>query len=262
MKTSNPKKHNYRAPGQSGQRLLYDARGERVKNSPLSNKYLRTLLFWILPYFVINGIIFLLVCSSPRIEVTVGDTDDYVSADVTFTVKSLLPVKDLEVSLESSPVEFTKDGNTYTCTVNNNGTFQVRATAINGMVKTSFSDIGVLDDTAPSVDESSSSISHGLLTFTINDTQSGVDFDSIYGIINDDEEDIVYPEDIDRELGLITMRIPYDTESINLHFADMVGNARAGRITVTVSGVETDQEDDSEAYTETEAEETESGSED
>ncbi len=246
---SNKSKRQYYVPSSSrNQKLLFDARGEMVKASLLSNKYVRFLLFWVLPYIVINAIIFILVCSTPKAEITVGDTDDYVSANVTFTVKSLLPVSELEVTLESSPVEYTKNGSTYTCKITQNGTFAVRTSSINGMTNTSFTDISILDDTAPSVSESSAAVSDGLLTFSISDTQSGVDFSSIYGIINEDEEQVVYPSEVDRDLGIVSMEIPSDTETIDLYFSDMVGNARTGKITITVNGLETEQSDDSDQY--------------
>lgn len=235
---------------QSG-RMLYDARGTRVKNtSPLSNKFVRLLVFWILPYLVINGIIFTLVCASPKVEITVGDTNNYVNADVSFTVKSILPVKNLEVSLESSPIEYERSGNKYTCSVNQNGTFTVKATALNGMQKSVFADVSVLDDTAPSVDEDSVSISQGILTFTVNDTQSGVDFSSIYAVCDGTDE--IKPSETDTALGIVSMKLPIATKSIELHFSDIVGNERTGRITVTVGGVETDNVEENEETAATE----------
>lgn len=221
-----------RSSGNSS-RILYDARGVRVKSSPLSNKYLRILLFYVLPYLVINGIILLLVCSTPSITVKVNDTNDYLTADVEFTVKSLLPLKELNVSLESEEVAYERDGSSYSCTVNKNGTFTVEAKSLNGMSHSSFTDISMLDDTAPSVDESSINYSRGVMTFNINDTQSGVNYDSIYGTLDDGET--IYPSDYDKELGLVTMKIPTMAESIDLHFEDMVGNAREGRISLSLS---------------------------
>lgn len=240
-KTTSKYEHNTGRRQQSA-KMLYDARGTRVKNTnPLSNKFIRTLLFWVLPYIIINGIIFTLVCSSPKVEITVGNTNDYVTAGVDFTVKSLLPIKELEVSLESSPLEYEKSGSKYTCTADHNGTFAVKATSINGMQKSVFADVSVLDDTAPSVDEDSVSITHGVLTFTVTDTQSGVDFNSIYGICDGEEE--IKPSEIDAALGIVSMELPTAAKTIELHFSDMVGNTRTGRITVTVGGVEADNVD-------------------
>lgn len=214
-------------------RILYDAHGVRVKSSPLSNKYIRVLLFFVLPYLVINGIILLLVCSTPRISVDVKDTDDYLTCEVDFTVKSLLPIKELTVTLESEEIPYEKNGSSYSCIADKNGTFSVEAKSINGMSRSSFTDVSMLDDTAPSVDEDSISYSRGVLSFNISDTQSGVNYDSIYGIINGEEE--LRPSDYDKELGLVTMNIPTMADSIELHFEDMVGNARSGKISLSIS---------------------------
>lgn len=221
-----------RPSGNNG-RILYDARGSRVKSSALTNKYLRFFLFYVIPYFVINGIILMLVCSTPRISVEVKDTDNYINTEVTFTVKSLLPLKMLNVSLESEPLEYEKSGKGYKCMVSKNGTFTVEARSTNGMSQVAFSDIGMLDDTAPSIDESSISINRGELTFNINDTQAGVDFDSIYAVVN--EAETIYPSEYDKSLGIVKFILPKNTEAIELHFEDIVGNARSGRISVTVS---------------------------
>lgn len=211
--------------------LLYDARGVRIKASPLSNKWVRALLFYVLPYIIINGIIFLLVCSSPSVNITVQETSDYVSSDVEFTVNSILPLRDLTVSLESEPLEYEKSGNTYTCNVSQNGTFMVQATAINGMQGREFVDVGILDDSAPSVDASSAEISGGVMTFLITDNQSGVDYDSIY-LVTDSGERIL-PSQIDKTLGSVRAEIPGDVSFIDLYYADMVGNEGSAHVNVT-----------------------------
>ena len=40
------------------------------------------------------------------------------------------------------------------------------------------------------------------------------------------------------------MQLPVAAKVIELHFSDMVGNARSGRITVTVGGVEADNDEE------------------
>lgn len=211
--------------------LLYDARGVRIKASPLSNKWVRALIFYVLPYIVINGIIFLLVCSSPSVTINVQETSDYVSSDVEFTVKSILPLRDLTVTLESEPLEYEKSGNTYTCNVSQNGTFMVQATSINGMLGREFVDVGLLDDSAPNVNASSAEITGGVLTFVITDNQSGVDYDSVY-LVTDSGETIL-PSQIDKTLGSVSAEIPGDVNFIDLYYSDMVGNEGSAHINVT-----------------------------
>lgn len=219
--------------GSSGgsSRILYDARGVRIKNKSLP-KWQRALFFYILPYLVVNGIIFLLVTATPKVSLKVGDTVNYRTTEVNFTVKSLLPLKSLSASLESEPIKFEKSGSTYRAEVSHNGNFYVETTALNGMRTSSFVTVNVLDDTPPSIDESSCKIEQGDLTFVITDVESGVNFDTIYGIYDGSKE--VKPTHIDRETGSVT--IPMYTDSIELHFEDMVGNAQAGTITATVEG--------------------------
>lgn len=214
--------------------LLYDARGARIKASPLSNRWLRILLFYILPYVVINGIIFILVCYRPSVSIDAADTSDYVSSEVNFTVHSILPLKEISVSLESEPLEYVKSGNTYTCKVTQNGTFMVSVTSINGMQRREFFDIGVLDGTAPTMDAESVSIVGGVLTFTLNDNQSGVDYDSVYAYTQSDEE--LLPGEVDKSLGTVTMDIPSGTESVELYFSDMVGNEGSAHINLVSGG--------------------------
>ena len=237
----------------SGKRILYDARGNRIKSDPLSNKYIRFLLFYVLPYLVINGLILLLVCSTPRINVNVKDTDNYVTTDISFTVKSLLPIKELNITLESEPVEYTKSGGTYTCTVDKNGTLAIEARSLNGMSRSVYTDINELDDAAPSIDESSINYSRGDLSFNISDTLSGVNFSTIYGTLDNGER--IEPNSYDANTGDVMMILPKTAESVELHFEDMVGNAGTGKISVQVSdGSESDGSDGSAGYTEGDAE--------
>ena len=66
----------------------------------------------VLPLVVLNLFIFFLATSTPRVELTVGDTKDYKSLDISIKVKSLLPVKSLKVTLESNEVELERNKNT------------------------------------------------------------------------------------------------------------------------------------------------------
>lgn len=210
--------------------ILFDARGMRVKAGLLSKKWVRVLLFYVLPYVVINGIIFLLVCSRPRVNIDVLGTNNYISADVEFQVNSFLPLRVLNVTLESEPVEYVKSGNTYSLSITQNGTFMVEATSINGMQVREFVNIGLLDETAPNLDESSTEISSGVLSFVIKDNQAGVDYDSIYAV-TDAGENLV-PSEVDKTLGAISIETPIGISSLDLYYADMVGNEGSRHISL------------------------------
>ena len=220
-------------------RILYDAHGVRIKNRGLA-KWQRAILFYILPYLIVNGVIFLLVTATPSVALKVDDTTNYRTTQVEFTVKSLLPLKSLTASLESEQINYEKKGSTYTAEVSRNGNFYVETTALNGMKTSSFVTVSVLDDTPPSIDENSCVIEDGELTFQISDVESGVNFDDIYGIYDGTKE--VKPTRIDKQTGTVT--IPMYTDSITLHYEDMVGNAQAGTITATTAGTSSDSSSD------------------
>ena len=92
-------------------KLLYDARGARVQKSRFSGGFYNTLLYRVLPFLVINLLIFTLVTATPKVDVQVADTNDYKTTTVTFSVRSLLPVKNVTALWEyAEPIELTQDG--------------------------------------------------------------------------------------------------------------------------------------------------------
>lgn len=207
--------------------LLYDARGARVKKPKAPTGFLKTFLFFIIPYLVINGLIFFLVTAAPKVDIKVGDTDDYRTVTVTVTTGGLLPVKDVQITMDSNPLECEKDGNTYTTIVSQNGTVYAAVTSVNGMTASAYADVSSLDDTPPVIDENGCHIENDILTFNISDTQSGVDFDSIYATAPDGEKTV--PMEVNKERGIV--KIPMIADQVEIHFADMVGNAREATIT-------------------------------
>ncbi|MDO4266640.1 MAG: hypothetical protein Q4C63_09305 [Eubacteriales bacterium] len=211
---------NYKSSKQKP-KIMYDARGMRVKQNTFAGRMKKALIFYLLPYFVINGIIFAVVTATPKIEIRVDDTDDYRTTKVEFTVKSLLPLKSLKADIESKEITFEKQGSNYTASVDMNGTFYVEAEGLNGMHASNYADVSVLDDRAPIVNGESCEVSGGDLRFTITDSQSGVNFDSIYGIYDGNRE--VRPLSYDRDTGVVM--IPLYTNSLQIHAEDMVGNA-------------------------------------
>ena len=97
---------------------------------------LRLILFNILPFILVNLVIFLLVTAQPDFEVTVDDPGDYQHANVTVLVKSALPKKEFFVLLDTDEIELEQDGKKYTATIDRNGTLTVSMTLFNGMCKT------------------------------------------------------------------------------------------------------------------------------
>ena len=69
------------------------AHGRQIKDDSSKSGILRFFLGFLIPYLVINGLILFFVIQTPTITADEPDTKDYKSADVSFKVSSLIPMK-------------------------------------------------------------------------------------------------------------------------------------------------------------------------
>lgn len=192
-------------------------RGGR-KLSPKDGSFLSLLLFWILPFLVINGILFFALTSQPNFEVTINDPGDFKSAEIVVKVKSWFPNNGLNVKLAETPIEMTEeDGKIYKAVVGTNGTLEVSMENKNGMNKIVYETVNCIDDTPPTFTESDNAA--GFVSFYVDDSQSGVDFSSIYAI--DSNGSTLTPSMIDEGESLVVFN--YDTPAIEVHAFDNVG---------------------------------------
>ncbi len=212
-----------------------------TRTSWKDNPILRNLIFFVLPFLVINGLIFFFAVYTPKVELDVGDTTDYKSVDVTVRIHSLLPLKNSSITLDSAPLEMERDGQTYTATLTANGVVEVTAESINGMSRTVFEHVMVLDDTAPTVDEDYT-LNSNFLTITVSDSLSGVNYDELYG--RDEDGERVEPTSIDQETG--TVVFPMSGNTITVHIEDFVGNAAEPSYSIRIEGLEEDAEENEE----------------
>lgn len=203
----------------SYQNLKYDTYGRSLQKKS-GGGILRFLFGFLVPYIVINGIIFLLVTASPSVEVSDPNTTDYKTATVSIKPGGLLPLKNLTATLEGEPIELTKDGSDYTAILDDNGTLTVTATSVNGMIKTCRTQVNLLDETPPVIDEDSVNLGAGYIEFTVSDNQSGVDFDSIYAI--DGDGDNIRPTDVNKSTG--TVMFSMKTDTLQVYVKDLAGN--------------------------------------
>jgi hypothetical protein len=218
--------------------------------------FLSVLLFYVLPFIVINGFIFILVTARPKAEITIGESSDFISTTMELKVKSLLPIKTMEVSLDSTPIELTKTGgSTYKTTLNNNGTLEVKLTGFNKMKSVSYETVNVLDDSSPAVKDEV--VENGILSFRLEDTQSGVDYSSISA--SDEDNADILPLSIDRSTGLVTFEIK--KENITITAKDKIGNELHVTFTPQGESFEDAEMENEEAVENGEAEETETSSE-
>lgn len=186
--------------------------------SPTDGSFLSLLLFWILPFILINGILFCVLTAKPNFEVTVTDRGDYMNADITVKVKSHFPNDGIVATFNGQPLELSEqEKNVYSATVNENGPVEVSMTNKNGMNKILYETVACIDDTPPTFTESDSAA--GFVSFFIDDAQSGVNFNSIYAIDSDGRR--LLPSYIDQGESLVVFN--FTTPTLEVHAFDNMG---------------------------------------
>ena len=184
-----------------------------------SDGFRHVLLFYVLPFLIFNGILFYCVTASPKLTIEVADTQDYLTTQVRVQVTSLFPVKSLEVTLVGTPLEMTQESKrSYVVTVNKNGSVEADITNINGMFGQFFDHVNVLDDVPPTFD--SPKFDKDILTLNVNDSQSGVNFDSIKAVNADGQS--IEPLVFDRSSGIISYKV--GSNGIQITALDKAGN--------------------------------------
>lgn len=177
------------------------------------------LLFYILPFIIVNGIIFFLVTTKPKYEVVIEGTNDYRTTDVTFTIKSVMPLKEVTIKMDSEPLDLVKVGKKkYRATIRHNGSLEIYMKNFNGMALLEYEHIDILDDEPPSIEDYSSD--DGILSFTVVDVQSGVDYASISAVTPSGQN--IAPLSTDRATGRVSF--PLDPEGLTVSVKDMSGN--------------------------------------
>ena len=192
----------------------------RRKRQTESNDFLTVILFYILPFIIINSVIFYLFTAKPKLEITVGDTEDYLTTTATVHIRSFLPTKNLTIAKDGDAVEYEQtDSKTYSVPITSNGVLEVSIQNFNGMSAAEYAHISILDDVAPTVTDYSLD-DDDVLTVVLEDTQSGVDFETIYAV--DSDGDHVFPISQDRSAGEVKFEM--DSMGLTLHASDFTGN--------------------------------------
>lgn len=187
---------------------------------------LHVLLFYVLPFLIFNGLLFLAVIAKPKASLVVADTNDYLSTEVTLTVNSWFPTKSVLMTLDGESLELTKGKKrTYTATVYKNGSVEANIVNLNGMPLMIYDHVNVLDDNPPAFDNTD--IMDGVVTLTISDSQSGINFDSIYAV--NSKEERVEPLTIDRSSN--TLSFEMDSAGLHVYAQDRAGNEVQGTFT-------------------------------
>ncbi len=210
--------------------MRYDAYGRPLRGQSTGMPgYLKFLLGFLLPYVVINGLVLMFVIASPKITSDDPDTSDYKTANISVEIDSLLPLKEITASIEGVPVDLVKDGRKYHATVSNNGVLEITARSLNGMKQVAHTQINLLDETAPSIDENNVTIGAGYVEFTASDDQSGVNWDSLYAVDSDGNN--LKPTDVNKTTGQVTFS--FATPSITVYVSDLAGNQVSANFNLT-----------------------------
>lgn len=189
------------------------------RNLSSSGDWLNILLFYILPFIIVNVIIFFCVTTRPKCTITLADTNDYLTTKVTMTVDSWFPTKTISLTLDSEPLEMEKGRKrTYTATLYKNGVLEANIVNLNGMSITMFEHVDILDEIPPSIE--SSSVEDGVVTVVFQDSQSGVNPDTIYAL--DSNDVALAPSNLDKATNTATFDM--DPAGLRIFAQDKAGN--------------------------------------
>ena len=214
----------------------YHRHSVQKKKSILSYEWVRILLFYILPFVVINLLIFFLVTCRPTYEVELNGTNDYRTTDVTFTITSHMPLKTVTIRLDDEPLDLTQVGRkSYRSTVTHNGILEVHMVNFNGVEVTGYEIIDILDNQLPEVIDYS--INDGLLSIVVSDSQSGIDYDSLTATRSDGQ--VITPVSVDKNTGTVVFEM--DPGGLIANICDMSGNEYQPSFSVTIIEENADQ---------------------
>ena len=216
--------------GKSAKRNTYNTQSWK------DNRIMRNLVFYVLPFVVVNLILFTLITASPKIELTIGETTDYKTVDISFRVRSILPIREMTVTLESQPVEVERSDGAYRATLDSNGTLEIYAEGWNGMSVRDNEHIAVLDDAAPVIDQEDYVLEDGHLEFLVSDSQSGVDFSSIYGTEADGQN--VRPASYSEDTGRVVFEM--EGSDVTVFVSDLAGNISQAAFSIHTNGIDTE----------------------
>ena len=216
--------------GRSAKRNTYNT--QSWKDNPI----LKNLVFYVLPFVIINLLLLTLITASPRIALTVGETTDYRTVDISFKVKSILPIREMTVTLESQPLEMEHSDGAYRASLDSNGTLDIYVKSWNGMTARHNEHIAVLDDAPPSIDQENYVLEEGHLEFLVTDSQSGVDYSSIYGTAPDGQN--LRPTSTDQGTGRVTFEM--EGSELTVFVSDYAGNVSQAAFAIHTNGIDTE----------------------
>ena len=184
------------------------------------------VLFYIIPFLLINLLIFFLVTLRPKFKLHIEESSDFRTAEIQVEMHPRLPLAAFEVKLDDTPLNLENlGGGHYKASVDKNGTLEVTVRYINGMHRTQYEHIGSVDDQPPLI--SGDELDGNMLTVSFDDPQSGINYDSIYAI--DADEERVLPSSIDESENKAVFQVL--TSRLEVHISDQLGHEAVANFT-------------------------------
>lgn len=188
---------------------------------PVIEIILRIFFGFLIPYVLINGIIFFLFIQVPKIQVVDQDSKEYEDNKIKFQIDSMLPLVDIKTFYQESEIAYSKLGNNYIINAENNGSYKIQVTSLNRASANSIVDIETQDNIPPAIDLDSAVLTGNTLIISVHDTQSEINYDNIYASLENGEN--IKPTYIDKSSGTVQFQISSGNKVI-VHVEDISGN--------------------------------------
>ena len=199
---------------------------QRNPNPGEEKKPGNVVLFYIIPFLLINLLIFFLVTLRPKFKLHIEESSDFRTAEIQVEMHPRLPLAAFEVKLDDAPLNLENlGGGHYKASVDKNGTLEVTVRYINGMHRTQYEHIGSVDDQPPLI--SGDELDGNMLTVSFDDPQSGINYDSIYAM--DADEERVLPSSIDESENKAVFQVL--TSRLEVHVSDKLGHEAVANFT-------------------------------
>ena len=199
---------------------------QRNPNPGEEKKPGNVVLFYIIPFLLINLLIFFLVTLRPKFKLHIEESSDFRTAEIQVEMHPRLPLAAFEVKLDDTPLNLENlGGGHYKASVDKNGTLEVTVRYINGMHRTQYEHIGSVDDQPPLI--SGDELDGNMLTVSFDDPQSGINYDSIYAM--DADEERVLPSSIDESENKAVFQVL--TSRLEVHISDQLGHEAVANFT-------------------------------
>lgn len=184
--------------------------------------FLRFFFGFLFPFVIINGLILFFFIQVPTITPVDENSTEFEDSKIKFSIDCILPIININTYFEDTEIAYSKLGNTYVVEANENGNYKIIATALNKASTQVTVTIETKDIIAPTINVDSATITSNLLSFTVSDEHSEINYDAVYATNDNGEK--VSPIYIENLTGTIQFEIK-PGEQLTVHIEDIEGNS-------------------------------------